>query len=53
MKNNAVTLKIFLILSISTMFLRPVKAQYYEQDVYSATKYVTIYTSDFVVERKY
>ena len=52
MKNNAVTLKIFLILSISTMFLRPVKAQYYEQDVYSATKYVTIYTSDFVVGKK-
>jgi hypothetical protein len=52
MKNNAVTLKIFLILLISTMFLRPVKAQYYEQDVYSATKYVTIYTSDFIVGKK-
>jgi hypothetical protein len=53
MKNNPFTLKTFLILSISILFLNPVKAQYYEQDVYSATKYVTIYTSDFVVERKY
>lgn len=52
MKNNAVTLKIFLILLISTMFLPPVKAQYYEQDVYSATKYVTIYTSDFIIGKK-
>jgi len=49
MKNKAFVLKTFLIISISTLFIRPVKAQYYEQDVYSATKYVTIYTSDFVI----
>ena len=52
MKNKAFTLKTFLIISISTLFLNPVKAQYYEQDVYSATKYVTIYTSDFIVGKK-
>ena len=52
MKNNPFTLKIFLIISISTLFSNLVKAQYYEQDVYSATKYVTIYTSDFVTGKK-
>jgi hypothetical protein len=52
MKNKPFTLKTFLIISISTLFLNPVKAQYYEQDVYSATKYVTIYTSDFIVGKK-
>jgi len=52
MKNKAFALKTFLIISISTMFLRPVKAQYYEQDFYSATKYVTIYTSDFIAGKK-
>ena len=52
MKNKPFTLKTFLIISISTLFLNPVTAQYYEQDVYSATKYVTIYTSDFIVGKK-
>jgi len=49
MKNKAFALKTLLIISILTLFLRPVKAQYYEQEIYSATKYVTIYTSDFVI----